>query len=80
MSLVSGIAVYIMIWWMVLFTVLPIGTSPEPESDPQTGGWRGLPRRPRMLRKMIITSLVSAVIWLGVHALVVTSPEGPTVC
>ena len=70
MSLVSGIAVYVMIWWTVLFAVLPIGTSPEPEGDPQTGGWRGLPRRPRLSRKMVITTLVSAVIWLGVHALV----------
>jgi predicted secreted protein len=70
MSLISGTAVYIMIWWMVLFAVLPIGTSPDPDSDPRTGGWRGLPRRPRLPWKMAITTLASAVIWLGVYALI----------
>ena len=70
MSLVSGIAVYVMIWWTVLFAVLPIGTSPDPESDPQTGGWRGLPQRARLPWKMAVTTLVSAVIWLGAYALI----------
>jgi predicted secreted protein len=69
MSWVSGIAVYVLIWWVTLFAILPIGTRPVPEGDPE-GGWRGLPERPMMLRKVALTSAVAAALWLGVYGLV----------
>lgn len=65
----SGIVVYLLIWWLALFAVLPIGTEPNPEGDADTG-WRGVPQQPRLLRKVLITTLVAAVIWLGVYGLV----------
>ena len=70
MSWFSGIVVYLLIWWVALFAVLPIGAQPDPEADPAAGGWRGVPRRPQMLRKVVITTLVATVIWLGVEALI----------
>jgi len=70
MSPVSGVVVYLLIWWVVLFAVLPIGTSPDPEADPTTGGWRGAPRRPQLMRKVIITTLVSALLWAGTYILI----------
>lgn len=69
MSWISGIVVYFLIWWMVLFAVLPFGTHPEPEGDPESG-WRGTPQRPQLWRKALITTLVAAVIWVGVAALI----------
>lgn len=69
MGWVSGIVVFFLIWWTALFAVLPIGTRPNPEGDPDTG-WRGVPERPLLLRKLLITTLVTAVLWLGVYALV----------
>lgn len=68
MSWVSGLAVYVLIWWVTLFAVLPIGTRPVAEGDPGTG-WRGLPERPMLLRKAAITTLASAVLWLGFYGL-----------
>jgi predicted secreted protein len=65
MPVVSGLVVYFLIWWVVLFAVLPFGVRPEPDGDPVTG-WRGAPSRPRPLRVVVITTLVSAVIWAGV--------------
>jgi predicted secreted protein len=65
-----GLAVYIIIWWTALFAVLPIGIRPDAQGDPEAGGWRGVPTQPRILRKIVITTLVSAVIWLGVYGLV----------
>lgn len=70
MSVFTGMIVYALIWWTALFAVLPIGTRPDPEGDPAAGGWRGAPERPLLLRKMVATTLVSAVLWLGVYALV----------
>jgi predicted secreted protein len=67
----SGIILYILIWWVTLFAMLPIGTEPRAEAD-ATSGWRGAPRQPRLGRKLLMTTVVSAVVW-GAVALVITS-------
>ena len=69
MGWVSGIVVYVLIWWVVLFAVLPIGTQPVAEGDAESG-WRGAPANPRLWRKVLITTLVSVVFWLGAYALI----------
>ena len=64
MNWFTGLVLYVLIWWTVLFAVLPIGTRPVEEADQQTG-WRGAPEQPRLLMKVIITTLVAAVVWFG---------------
>jgi len=71
MKAVTYVALYVMIWWVALFIVLPFGTRPMADADPASG-WRGTPETPRMGRKLLITTLVSAVIW-GLFFLVITS-------
>ena len=71
MSTFNGIVLYVLIWWTVLFAVLPLGVSPVAEAD-STSGWRGTPARPRIGRKLVITTLVSFVVW-GVCAVVIAS-------
>jgi predicted secreted protein len=66
MNWVSGVVLYIIIWWTALFAVLPIGTRPVARADDSTG-WRGAPERPRLLMKVLVTTAVSAVIWLGAY-------------
>jgi predicted secreted protein len=66
----TGIIVYLLIWWVALFAVLPIGTKPVAEADPEAGGWRGAPARPLLGRKVIATTVVAAVLWLGAYALI----------
>jgi len=65
MGWVTGIAVYVMIWWTVLFAVLPIGAHPDVRPDAHSG-WRGAPVAPVLWKKALITSVVAAVIWLMV--------------
>jgi predicted secreted protein len=72
MSPVTAIAMYFVIWWTVLFAVLPIGTKPVAQAD-QDSGWRGAPERPAILRKALITTIVAAVVWLLCWFLI-TSP------
>ena len=71
MNPVTGAAMYIMIWWVVLFVVLPFGTRPVAKADADTG-WRGAPDRPRMWRKVLITTIVAAIVW-GAFYLVIRS-------
>jgi predicted secreted protein len=66
----TGIIVYLLIWWTALFVVLPIGTRPVEEADPAAGGWRGTPQRPLILRKVIGTTVLATVLWLGAYALI----------
>jgi len=69
MSLVSGIVVYFLIWWVTLFAILPIGTRPDPDRDPESG-WRGAPEQPQLWRKVLLTTLVATVLWLGAYLII----------
>lgn len=71
MPIVTAIALYFVIWWITLFAVLPLGTKPVADADPQTG-WRGAPERPQILRKVLINTVVAAMVWLAIY-LTVTS-------
>jgi predicted secreted protein len=62
MSVYTGLAMYLVIWWIVLFAVLPWGTRPVAEAD-QLTGWRGAPEQPRMWRKALVTTAVAALVW-----------------
>jgi predicted secreted protein len=58
-----AVAAYVIIWWVVIFAVLPFGVQHAEEGDP--GHAAGAPANPRLLLKVSITSLIAAVIWLG---------------
>ena len=60
---------YVLIWWTMLFVVLPFGTKPQAGADPATG-WRGAPERPRMLFKLAMTTLLSTALWAGCLAVI----------
>ncbi|WP_237216194.1 DUF1467 family protein [Falsiroseomonas oryziterrae] len=66
----TGVVVYLLIWWTALFAVLPIGTKPVEDPDPEAGGWRGAPARPLLGRKVIGTTVLAGVLWLGVYAVI----------
>ena len=69
MNWFTGVMLYIIIWWVALFAVLPIGTNPAVSAD-TTSGWRGAPDKPRMLRKIIITTVVATFLWTGSYMLI----------
>jgi predicted secreted protein len=65
----SGIVLYVIIWMVALFAVLPFGTRPNPEPDAKTG-WRGTPERPRLGLKLLATTLIALVIWGAISAVI----------
>ena len=71
MAWVTGIVVYVLVWWVTLFAVLPLWVTPAEPDDP--GHAAGAPQRPRLLLKMAITTVVSALIWLAIYVLVRSS-------
>ena len=57
-------AIYIIVWWVVLFTVLPLGMNQGAQERPTDGGDWGAPARPDLKRKFITTTWVAAIVWL----------------
>jgi predicted secreted protein len=64
MNWVESIVVYVLIWWVVIFAVLPFGIRAPEELVP--GQATGAPARPRIWLKAVITTIAAAVIWLAI--------------
>jgi predicted secreted protein len=64
MSLTTAIAIYFIIWWAVLFAVLPWGIRSQEESGVVVHGTDpGAPAVPQLARKVVWTSLVAALVF-----------------
>lgn len=68
MSLFLGIAIYVIVWWLAFFTMLPIGAHSAHEAGEQyvRGAEHGAPKIPNLGRKALFATVISAVLWLGV--------------
>lgn len=70
MSITTALAIYFIIWWVVLFAVLPWGVrSQEEQGDVARGTDPGAPALHRIWWKLLWTTLVSGVVFgLGAAA------------
>jgi predicted secreted protein len=65
----TGFAIYFVLWWVTLFVTLPFGVrSQHEEGDATPGTDPGAPIASRMGRKLIWTTLLSAVIYAAAMA------------
>ena len=84
MGPVTSIAIFLTIWWTVLFAVLPLGVQSHHEAgiDRGDGGDPGAPVDPKLKRKFFTTTWVSAVLFailfVVVKSGVVTLPSLPS--
>tara|TARA_A100000164_G_C21403515_1_gene538783 strand:- start:187 stop:432 length:246 start_codon:yes stop_codon:yes gene_type:complete len=66
----TGLAiVYIIIWWIVFFTILPIDVNRNrkfliPAND------RGAPENPKMLKKFVYCTVITSFIFLIIYILI----------
>ena len=69
MKLTSAIAVYFIIWWTVLFAVLPFGVRKASEAGQQVaeGHDAGAPVAPRLGRKAMLTTAIASVAFALVY-------------
>lgn len=72
MSIASGIAIYLTIWWTVLFGVLPFGVQSHAEAGIKVpgGGDPGSPVDPKLKKKFLTTTWVSAIVFAVLMALI----------
>jgi len=65
MSLTTALAIYFVIWWVVLFTVLPFGVRNASEAGEavEAGNDPGAPTIPALKAKLIWTTIVAGVVF-----------------
>ncbi len=90
MKLQSALAIYLLFWTLTLFAVLPIGvkTADEDGSETVAGQATSAPSNPMILKKMLWTTAISAVLfgiflanyhygWVGVDDVPFWRSRGP---
>ena len=73
MTLAFAAAIYVVIWWVVLFAMLPIGvrTSEEAGEKASPGTAESAPIVPNLLPKMVATTVVSSIVFAVLYAIIV---------
>ena len=64
MTISNAVLIYVMLWVVTLFLVLPWGVKPADVND--LGHATGAPLHPRIGLKLLITTLGAGVLWGGV--------------
>jgi predicted secreted protein len=84
MGPITSVAIFLTVWWTVLFAVLPWGVTSHAEAgiDKGDGGDPGAPVDPKIGKKFFTTTwisvLVFALLWTIVHFGLVKLPSLPS--
>ena len=72
MGITGSIVVFVIIWWVIFFSVLPIGIkhNDEPFKNNLEGNDPGAPKNPNILRKFLYTTLITSLIFVGIYYIV----------
>jgi predicted secreted protein len=76
-SWTTALAIYFVLWWVVLFAVLPWGVRSQTDAgEVAPGSDPGAPATPAVGRKLIWTTIVSAAVFALMYAAYVTKLAG----
>ena len=71
MDLLNSIAVYVFIWWITLFVVLPFGVRTQHEDGNVVPGTpESAPANQRMVRIFLINSLLATIVFAIVYVVI----------
>jgi predicted secreted protein len=65
MDIVSGIVVYILLWWWVFLMTLPFGV--KAPKNIETGHATSAPERPLIWRKVGVATIIAAILFIIVY-------------
>lgn len=68
MQPLTGVMIYVLIWWMVMFCILPFNI--QTENKPTDGAMPGAPLNPHLKGKIIITTAISSLVWVIVYCII----------
>ena len=72
MGITGSIIVYVMIWWIIFFSVLPVRIQSNKEvfREKIEGKDPGAPKNPKIAKKFFITTLITTIIFAVIYYLV----------
>ncbi len=72
MGITGSIIIFVIIWWIVFFSVLPIGIkhNEKPFKNSLEGIDPGAPKNPNILKKFLYTTLITTVIFTVIYYIV----------
>ena len=70
LGIATGLAIYLVTWWIVLFAILPIGVRGQHEDgDVIVGNDPGAPVNPGLKRKVWWTTIAASAVWLTIFTI-----------
>ncbi|MFL2878503.1 MAG: DUF1467 family protein [Candidatus Pelagibacter sp.] len=69
MSITGSLIIYVLIWWIVFFALLPIDVNRE-KKDNIKGIDPGAPENPKIIKKFAYSTLITSIIFIIIYLLV----------
>ena len=69
MSITGSLVVFVCLWWIIFFAILPIDVNREKKENIE-GVDPGAPENPKMLKKIILSTLITSLIFIILYLLV----------
>ena len=69
MSFTGSIIIYVLIWWIVFFSLLPVDVD-RYQKNYVEGIDPGAPENPKLIKKLLYTTLITSIIFIGIFLLV----------
>ncbi len=69
MSLTGSLIIYVLIWWIVFFALLPIDVNREKKQN-IIGIDAGAPENPKIIKKFVYSTLITSIIFIIILLLV----------
>ena len=69
MSVTGSIILYVLIWWIAFFSILPIDVNRQ-KTNKINGEDTGSPENPKMLKKFIYCTGITSIIFIIIYLLI----------
>ena len=72
MGWLTALGMFVVVWWVVLFTTLSLWLKPHQDVEGHFGTAGSAPEKTNLGKKMLLTTLIAFFVWLGIVILVNT--------
>ena len=69
MSITGSLIIFVLIWWIIFFSLLPIDVDRKHKAIVE-GADKGSPENPKIIKKIIYTTIITSIIFIGIFMLV----------
>ena len=72
MGITGSLIIFVLIWWIVFFSILPVGIKSENKKFEAKiqGNDAGAPKNPNIGKKFLITTFITSVLFFAIYYIV----------